>query len=74
MQYQNLVSHYSQGLTGRQHIELIKREIDDLHLDQKWGKTCKLFLNLVDNKLKDHMGIAPDLTQYPDSCYITRLN
>ena len=31
-------------------------------------------MNLVDNKLKDHMGIAPDPTQYPDSWYITQLN
>ena len=38
------------------------------------GETCKSFLNLVDNKLKDHMGIAPNPTQYPDSWYITRLN
>ena len=32
------------------------------------------FLNLVDNKLKDHQQIAPDPTQFPDSWYITRLN
>ena len=73
MLYQNL-SHYSQGLTGRQRIELIKCKINDLHLDQKWGKTCESFLKLVDNKLKDHMGLAPDPTQYPNLWYITRLN
>ena len=29
--YQSLVAHYTQGLTGRQCIEIIKRELDDLH-------------------------------------------
>ena len=72
--YQDLVAHYTQGLTGRQCLEIVEREIDDLHLDQKWGKTCESFLNLVNNKLKDHMGIAPDPAQYPDSWYITQLN
>ena len=48
--------------------------MDDLILDSKWGKSCESFLNLVDNKLKDHKGIAPDPTQYPDSWYINRLN
>ena len=45
-----------------------------MRLDIKWGKTCESFLNLVDNKLKDHQGIAPDPTQFPESWYITRLN
>ena len=48
--------------------------MDDLALDSKWGKSCESFLNLIDNKLKDHKGIAPDPTQYPDSWYINRLN
>ena len=48
--------------------------MDDLTLDLKWGKSCESFLNLVDNKLKDHKGIAPDPTQYPDSWYINHLN
>ena len=74
MLYHSLVAHYTQGLTGRQRIEIIERELVELRLDQKWGKTCESFMNLVDNKLKDHMGIAPDPTQYPDSWYITRLN
>ena len=74
MLYHSLVAHYTQGLTGRQRIEIIERELDELRLDQKWGKTCESFMNLVDNKLKDHMGIAPDPTQYPDSWYITQLN
>ena len=71
---QSLVAHYTQGLTGRQCIGIIERELEGLHLDQKWGRTCESFLNLVDNKFKDHMGIAPDPTHYPDSWYITRLN
>ena len=29
---------------------------------------------MVNNKLKDHMGIGPDLAQYPESWYITHLN
>ena len=53
--YQVLVAHFTQGLTGRQCLKIIEREIDDLHLDQKWGKTCESFLNLVNNKLKDHI-------------------
>ena len=48
--------------------------MDNLTLDSKWGKSCESFLNLVDNKLKDHKGIAPDPTQYPDSWYINRLD
>ena len=32
------------------------------------------FLNMVDNRLKDHKGIVPDPTQYPDSWYVTCLN
>ena len=72
--YYNIVAHYTQGLTGQQRLEIIERELDDLRLDTKWGKTCESFLNLVDNKLKDHQGIAPDPTQFPDSSYITCLN
>ena len=53
---------------------MIEHEIDDLKLDSKWGKTCESFLNMVDNCLKDHQGIAPDPMQYPDSWYITHLN
>ena len=67
LMYQDLVAHYTQGVASRQRLEIIKHELNDFHLDQKWGKTCESFLNLVDNKLKDHMGIAPDPTQYPDS-------
>ena len=74
MLYCDLVSHYTQGLTGKQRLEIIECEMDDLTLDSKWGKSCDSFLNLVDNKLKDHKGIAPDPTQYPDSWYINRLN
>ena len=72
--YDDLVSHFTKGLSGRQRLEIIEREIDDLHLDSKWGKSCESFLNFIDNKLKDHQGIAPDPAQYPDSWYITRLN
>ena len=72
--YYDIVAHYTQRLTGRQCLEIIEKELDDLRLDIKWGKTCESFFNLVDNKLKDHQGIAPDPTQFPDSWYITRLN
>ena len=72
--YYDIVAHYTQGLTRRHCLEIIERELDDLRLDTKWGRTCELFLNLVDNKLKDHQGIAPNPTQFPDSWYITRLN
>ena len=72
--YDDLVSHFTKGLSGRQCLEIIEREIDDLHLDSKWGKSCESFLDFIDNKLKDHQGIAPDPTQYPDSWYITQLN
>ena len=34
-------------------------------------KHVKLFLNMVDSKLTDHMGIAHDPSQYPDFWYIT---
>ena len=37
--YHNIVVHYTQGLTGRQRVEIIERELDDLRLDTKWGKT-----------------------------------
>ena len=72
--YYDIVAHYTQGLTRRQCLEIMERELDDIRLDTKWGKTCELFLNLVDNKLKDHQGIAPNPTQFLDSWYITRLN
>ena len=72
--YNNLVSHCTKGLTGSQRLEIIERELDELRLDTKWGKTCKSFLNMVDNHLKDHQGIAPDPMQFPDSWYITCLN
>ena len=65
--YDYLVLHYTKGLTGSQHLEIIEHEIDELHLDTKWGKTCKSFLNMVDNHLKDHQGIAPDPMQFPNS-------
>ena len=29
---------------------------------------------MVDNRLKDHKGIAPDPAQYPESWYVTHLN
>ena len=72
--YYDIVAHYTQGLTARQHLEIIERELDDVRLDTKWGKTCESFLNLVDNKLKDHQGIAPNPMQFLDSWYIPRLN
>ena len=69
-----MMTHYTKGLTGKQHLETIKWEFDALKVDSKLGKTCKLFLNLVDNHLKDPQGIAPNPFQYPDSWYITCLN
>ena len=72
--YTDLVAHFTQGLTGKQHLEIIERELDELRLDTKWTKTCEAFLNLVDNKMKDHQGIAPDPAQYPDSWYINCIN
>ena len=74
MLYTNLVAHYTQGLSERQRIEVIKRELDEIRLDSKWSKTCKSFLSFVDNKLKDHQGLAPDPAQYPESWYINCLN
>ena len=74
MLYTDLVTHYTQGLSGRQHIEVIARELDEIHLDLKWTKMCESFLNFVDNKLKDHQGMAPDPAQYQESWYINRLN
>ena len=53
---------------------MIECELDEIRLDSKWNKTCKSFLNFVDNKLKDHQGLAPDPAQYPESWYINRLN
>ena len=38
MLYHSLVAQYTQGLTGRQCIEIIERELDDLRLDQKCGE------------------------------------
>ena len=74
MLYTDLVAHDTQGLSGRQHIEVIERELDEIHLDSKWTKTCKSFLNSIDNKLKDHQGLVPDPAQYLESWYINRLN
>ena len=37
------------------------------------GKVQQTFINMVDNKAKDHQGIAPDQMHYPDSWYITCL-
>ena len=74
MLYTDLVAHYTQGLSGRQRIEVIERELDEIRLDLKWTKTCESFLNFVDNKLKDHQGLAPDPAQYLESWYINRLN
>ena len=70
----DLVAHYTQGLSGRQRIEVLERELDEIRLDSKWSKTCESFLNFVDNKLKDHQGLAPDPAQYPESWYINCLN
>ena len=53
---------------------MIERELDEIWLDSKWSKTCESFLNFVDNKLKDHQGLAPDPAQYLESWYINRLN
>ena len=72
--YDNLVTHYTKGITGSQRLEIIEQELDELRLDMKWGMTCESFLNIVNNCLKDHQGIAPDPMQFPDSWYITRLN
>ena len=74
MLYTDLVAHYTQGLSGRQRIEVLERELDEIRLDSKWSKTCESYLNFVDNKLKDHQGLAPDPAQYPESWYINRLN
>ena len=72
--YQDLVAHYTQGLSRRQCLELLEKNLDELRLDKKWDKTTEAFLNMVDNRLKDHKGIAPDPAQYPKSWYVTRLN
>ena len=74
MLYTDLVAHYTQGLSGRQRIEVIERELDEIWLDSKWTKTCESFLNFVDNKLKDHQGLVPDPAQYPESWYINHHN
>ena len=74
MLYTDLVTHYTQGLSGRQHIEVLERELDEICLDLKWSKTCGSILNFVDNKVKDHQGLAPGPAQYPESWYINRLN
>ena len=39
------LSLITQRLMGRQRLEIIKHELDDLTLDSKWGKTCESFLN-----------------------------
>ena len=74
MLYTDLVTHHTQGLSGRQCIEVIKCKLDEIQLDSKWTKTCKSFLNFMDNKLKDHQGLVPDPAQYPESWYINHLN
>ena len=74
MLYTDLVTHYTQGLSGRQRIEVLQRELDEIRLDSKWSKTCESILNFVDNKVKDHQGLAPGPAQYPESWYINRLN
>ena len=74
MLYTDLVTHYTQGLSGKQHIEVIEHELDEIWLDSKWTKMCESFLNFVDNKLKDHQGLAPDPAQYLESWYINCLN
>ena len=60
MLYTYLVAHYTQGFSGKQRIEVIECELDEIHLDSKWTKTCKSFLNFMANKLKDHQGLALD--------------
>ena len=74
MIYTDLVAHYTQGLSGRQRIEVIECELDEIRLVLKWTKTCESFLNFADNKFKDHQGLVPDPAQYPESWYINRLN
>ena len=74
MLYTDLVTHYTQGLSGRQRIEVIERELDKIRLDSKWSKMCESFLNFVDNKLKDHQGLAPNPAQYLELWYINCLN
>ena len=49
MLYTDLVAHYTQGLSGRQRIEVIERELDEIRPDSKWTKMCESFLNFVDN-------------------------
>ena len=74
MLYTDLVTHYTQGLSGRQRIEVIECELDEIRLDSKWTKTCECFLNFIDNMLKDHQGLAPDPAQFSESWYINHLN
>ena len=74
MLYHDLIAQYTQGLSGCQHLEILEQELDELCLDQKWGKSLKSFLIMVDYKLKDHMVIAPNPVQCPDSWYITCLH
>ena len=72
--YQDLVAHCTQGLSGQQRLELLEKNLDELCLDKKWDKTTEAFLRMVDNRLKDHIGSAPDPAQYPELWYVTRLN
>ena len=74
MLYTDLVTHYTQGMSGSQRIEVIEHELDEIWLDSKWTKMCKSFLNFVDNKLKDHQGLEPEPAQYLESWYINHLN
>ena len=41
--YAHLVTHYTQGISGRQHLEIIECNIDDLHLDKNLVETCEVF-------------------------------
>ena len=36
MLYTDLVAHYTQGLSGKQRIEVIEHELDEIRLDSKW--------------------------------------
>ena len=47
MLYHSLVAHYTQGLTGRQCIEIIERELDELRLDHNWGDRIPVKKKLV---------------------------
>ena len=42
--YAHLVTHYTQGLSGRQCLKILECNIDYLHFDKNWAKTCEAFL------------------------------